>query len=174
MTPKDSQQWMAFTTQQSKDVFNMAPSRGKEWTRQILRFCTGWADAMEQRMSRGEAVAGCAEATSYEIDEAVTEGLTLLMYQYCVGVLVRHWAYGEQLRVWHNKRFVLEADESCCGDCLIDCSSVNTVKGKVTLIALYRRVMQYEGGYNAVIDKTLTALFLSALEEHYEKLGVTA
>jgi hypothetical protein len=174
MTPKDSQQWQAFTTQQTKDIFNMAPSRGREWERQILRFCIGWADAMEQRMSRGEAVAGCAEVTSYEIDEAVTEGLTLLMYQYCVGVLVRYWAYGEQLRVWHNRRFVLEADDSCCGDCLIDCCSIHTIMGKIMLVALYRDVMKHEGGYKAVIDKALAALFLSALEAHYDKLGVRA
>jgi hypothetical protein len=174
MTPKVPKEWQEFAAQQDKILVDMAPSQGREWNRQIMRFVVAWADEMERLMSLGETVASCAERASYEADETTTEGLTLLMFQYCVGVLVKFWAYGDQLRDWHNKRFVPDGDISCCGESLIDCASIHTPMGRATLIAPYRYVMQLSGGYQAVVDKAQAAVFLRTLEEHYTALGVIA
>ena len=58
-----------------------------------------WADLIEARMAKGEALEFCARETSREAD---TDGITGFMYGAAVSILAKSWVHGEQLRRWHN------------------------------------------------------------------------
>ena len=68
----------------------------------IIRYAERWADLMEQKMDEGAALADIANQTSREAD---TEGITGFMYGAAISVLADSWAYGEELRVWHNAQY---------------------------------------------------------------------
>ncbi len=65
----------------------------------VLRYAEAWADLMEKRMAAGEKLADIAKKASHDAD---TEGITGFMYGCAVSELARCWAYGEELRLWHN------------------------------------------------------------------------
>lgn len=65
----------------------------------VVDFAERWADLMEKRMAKGAKLAEIADACSSEAD---TEGITGFMYGAAVQTLAQTWAYGEDLRRWHN------------------------------------------------------------------------
>lgn len=71
----------------------------------VVRYAERWADLMEQKINTGEKLVDIASKTS---DEADTEGITGFMYGYAVQVLSDVWKYGEDLRLWHNKKYKYE------------------------------------------------------------------
>lgn len=66
----------------------------------IVRYAEEWARLMQTRMDNGESLADCAEDLSHLADD---DGITGFMYGAAVSVLSQCWAYGENLRRWHNK-----------------------------------------------------------------------
>lgn len=67
--------------------------------RRCFTYAEEWADLMEARMAKGEALEDCAAATSREAD---TDGITGFMYGAAVSILAKCWVHGDQLRRWHN------------------------------------------------------------------------
>lgn len=67
----------------------------------VVSYGEDWADLMEGRMSKGEALEDIAEATSRQAD---TDGITGFMYGAAVSALAHCWEHGERLRVWHNRK----------------------------------------------------------------------
>lgn len=65
----------------------------------VLRYADRWARLMEARFAAGESLAAGAEDASHLADE---EGMTGFMYGCAVALLAQCWAYGEDLRLWHN------------------------------------------------------------------------
>lgn len=65
----------------------------------VIDYAERWANLMEERIENGETVADCAKETSNEAD---IDGITGFMYGASVGVLATSWAWGEELRRWHN------------------------------------------------------------------------
>lgn len=72
-----------------------------------VEYAQRWADLMEQKIATGQKVADIAEETSNEAD---TEGITGFMYGYAVSLLSYFWEYGEELRLWHNKKYHHDGD----------------------------------------------------------------
>lgn len=68
----------------------------------VIRYAERWADLMEQKISTGKKLADIASETSHEAD---TEGITGFMYGCAVQILSDVWKYGEDLRLWHNKKY---------------------------------------------------------------------
>ena len=68
----------------------------------IIRYAERWADLMEQKINTGEKLVDIASKTS---DEADTEGITGFMYGCAVQILSDVWKHGEDLRLWHNKKY---------------------------------------------------------------------
>jgi len=67
-----------------------------------VRYAEAWADLMEEEVDKGKSLAEVAEETSHKAD---TEGITGFMYGCAVSILSDVWVYGEELRVWHNKKY---------------------------------------------------------------------
>lgn len=68
----------------------------------VIDFAERWANLMEPRLEAGEDLVSIADATC---DEADTEGITGFMYGAAVQTLAHTWAWGEQLRLWHNHQY---------------------------------------------------------------------
>lgn len=68
----------------------------------IVEYAERWANLMEQKIAAGQKVADVAEETSNEAD---TENITGAMYGCALSLLLYFWEYGEELRLWHNKRY---------------------------------------------------------------------
>lgn len=66
----------------------------------VIEFAETWARLMEARIAGGEALADCAEPTSYLA--AHHFGLTGFQYGCAVSILAAVWRHGEELRRWHN------------------------------------------------------------------------
>lgn len=73
----------------------------------IIRYAERWADMMEQKMCDGAALSDIAKQTSHDAD---TEGITGFMYGCAVNILADSWAYGEELRKWHNAQYGYHGD----------------------------------------------------------------
>ena len=73
----------------------------------VIRYAENWADLMEKGMLEGRALIDIAERASHEAD---TEGITGFMYGAAVNILSQVWAYGEELRKWHNKEYGYAGD----------------------------------------------------------------
>lgn len=73
----------------------------------IFRYTEKWADLMEAEIDKGNALEKVAQDTSHTAD---TEGITGNMYGMAVHVLSICWIHGEQLRVWHNKKYGQEGE----------------------------------------------------------------
>ncbi len=71
----------------------------------ILSYAESWADMMEKEISNGKKLEDIAEKTSYDAD---TSGITGFMYGCAVSILAECWEHGEELRVWHNKKYGVE------------------------------------------------------------------
>lgn len=72
-----------------------------------VEYAQRWADLMEQKIAAGQKVADVAEETSNEAD---TENITGAMYGCAFSLLSYFWEYGEELRLWHNKRYHHNSD----------------------------------------------------------------
>ena len=72
-----------------------------------VEYAQRWAGLMEQKIAAGQKVTDIAEETSNEAD---TEGITGFMYGYAVSFLSYFWEYGEELRLWHNKKYHHDGD----------------------------------------------------------------
>lgn len=103
----DFVKWQQLKQRASQDVENVefTSMKGSDYIAQIFAFAERWAHLMDEQIAKGETVEHVAEATSYLADEEVTEGVSLIMYQQAVQLLVYAWDRGQELRVWHNQRF---------------------------------------------------------------------
>ncbi|WNO29868.1 hypothetical protein [Bacillus phage SDFMU_Pbc] len=76
----------------------------------IFKYAEKWADLMESLIEEGKQLEDIAQETSFT---ANTDGITGFMYGAAVAVLSFHWEHGEELRVWHNKKY--GGDENTTG-----------------------------------------------------------
>ena len=65
----------------------------------VVTYTERWADLMEAKLDDGLVIDDIAEETSHTAD---SEGITGFMYGCAVSALSFYWAYGEELRRWHN------------------------------------------------------------------------
>lgn len=69
------------------------------YSARVVSYGEDWANLMEARLSIGESIEACAQATSRTAD---TDGITGFMYGCAVSALAHFWEHGEALRRWHN------------------------------------------------------------------------
>lgn len=87
---------------------------GDPYSARVVSYGEDWAKLMEEQIADGYAVANCAEATSRQAD---TDGIAGYMYGAAVSGLSKFWEHGDDLRAWHNRKYLTEekaagADES--------------------------------------------------------------
>lgn len=68
----------------------------------IFEFAEGWAKLMQVEHFSGKSINQCAEPTSFQLGFL---GITGFQYGAAVQVLTKCWLYGEELRVWHNRKY---------------------------------------------------------------------
>lgn len=73
----------------------------------VIRYMERWADMMEEAIEDGATIQEVAESTSHMAD---TDGITGFMYGCAVNYLSQFWVHGEDLRVWHNRKYKYEGD----------------------------------------------------------------
>lgn len=63
-----------------------------------------WAEAIEEQIDAGVALADCAKAVFSTVDRDLGRwgGLTGFQYGCAVSILAQVWEHGEELRRWHN------------------------------------------------------------------------
>jgi hypothetical protein len=71
--------------------------------RAIIEYAMTWARLMQSKISRGYRLKDIASLASHEAD---TDGITGFMFGAAVRVLSDVWVYGDDLRIWHNARYV--------------------------------------------------------------------
>lgn len=59
-----------------------------------------WSELMEKEIDKGAKIADIASRTSHESGDG--EGYTGFMYNMTIQILGECWAYGDELREWHN------------------------------------------------------------------------
>ena len=77
------------------------------YSRYVVLFMDRWADLMEQCLEDGEKISDCAERTGHKAD---TDGITGFMYGCAVDALYQYWEYGDELRIWYNKKYDYDGD----------------------------------------------------------------
>lgn len=106
---------------QIKDIkYETFKSNNQPSAYSIFRYAEKWADLMESEITKGSKIENIADRLSHEAD---TDGITGFMYNTAVTILSSFWLYGDDLRMWHNKKYGYE------GDGLIN-SSTLTIRGK--------------------------------------------
>jgi hypothetical protein len=86
----------------------------------VVKYTERWANLMEKELEKGNTVADIAKETSHEAD---TDGITGFMYGCAVSFLSKVWEHGEELRVWHNKKYGIENKEGVVNPAIL------TIKG---------------------------------------------
>ena len=77
------------------------------YSKGVIDYMIRWADMMEERVSNGEEINNIAEETSHRAD---SDGITGFMYGCAVNLLSKYWAYGDQLKNWHNSQYGYEGE----------------------------------------------------------------
>lgn len=80
----------------------------KGYAQAIVDFTIRWADLMESAIEKGTPLEKCAEKLSHDAD---TDGITGNMYGMAVHLLSTYWVHGDTLRVWHNAKYNVGAEE---------------------------------------------------------------
>lgn len=92
----------------NEEIWNKCVESNKDpYGSYVIRYAERWANMMEAEIDKGAKVKDIAGKTSHEAD---TEGITGFMYGCAVNILSNVWAYGEELRKWHNKEYDYEGD----------------------------------------------------------------
>lgn len=68
----------------------------------VVDFAKRWAELMESEIANGAKLVDVADRTSTEAD---TDGVTGFMYGCAVSALFQLWEHGNELRMWHNKKY---------------------------------------------------------------------
>lgn len=68
----------------------------------IVKIGEAFANAMEGKINAGDRLADIAADTFREVDDRPGFGITGFMYGCMMEGLSTYWAYGEELRRWHN------------------------------------------------------------------------
>jgi hypothetical protein len=173
MTPKDTQEWNDYLAKQAADVAQRDEPE-KEFTKQLFAFTISWADLMENAFQAGQPIERCGERTSLKADRTHTQGMTMMMFQFAVRILVSQWKHGEALRVWHNRRFGVEDDDEHGQTGLVDCASFDLPMGRVALIALYQDVMKTFDGHRSLVEKGSAQAMLAEIKKFYQQRGIPA
>jgi hypothetical protein len=79
------------------------------YSRAVVDFGEHWAGLMEIEIAKGKTVAQCAEKTSHEA--AKKYEITGFMYGAAAAALSKWWIHGNELRAWHNAKY-LDEDEA--------------------------------------------------------------
>lgn len=75
-----------------------------------------WANKMERGISRGQQVKDIADETFSRVVPDATNSA----FHYAVKMLVKHWEYGEDLRIWYNRDHDLTAAANALPNAVID------------------------------------------------------
>ena len=81
---------------------NNSAGEMSEYVNGIFRYAMLWGKVMQKYISEGKKIEDIADKSSHECD---LEGITGYMYGCAVNLLSQYWNYGEELRIWHNKKY---------------------------------------------------------------------
>lgn len=73
----------------------------------VVDFCERWAELMEKQITSGKKLTEVSDATEKEAD---ADGITGFMYGCAIDVLSQTWVYGEDLKAWHNGKYMYKGD----------------------------------------------------------------
>lgn len=80
-------------------------NKGDPYSNAVIVFAEKWARIMEGKMAAGESLAQCADAACSLADD---DGITGFMYGAAVSTLAQTWVHGDELRRWHNRKYMTE------------------------------------------------------------------
>lgn len=90
----------AMTRDETKWQAGIAAQNGHGYGLGIFEYAEAWARLMQKRMAGGAKLPDIAQETSSLADKGI--GITGFMYGCAVAALADAWAYGPELRRWHN------------------------------------------------------------------------
>lgn len=77
--------------------------KGQGYGLAVYTYAEYWARLMQKKMAEGYKLEAIADECSNKAD--IPCGITGFMYGCAVSSLANCWKYGEELRVWHNKKY---------------------------------------------------------------------
>lgn len=86
----------------------------KDYDLVILNYAIDWARAMEDCIMKGIPIADCAKRL-----RPTDRGMSGGTHQWAVELLIRHWAYWEEFRLWHNADCGLPESTGVVDCCII-------------------------------------------------------
>lgn len=104
----DEKTEMLFKDEQAKELWDDVVQKNSTdpYARGIVTYARRWAKYMQTLIAEGKTIAEVAEQASFDAD---LEGITGFMYGCAVKTLSQCWKYGEELRVWHNSKYGVNA-----------------------------------------------------------------
>lgn len=80
--------------------------KGQGYGLAVYTYAEYWARLMQKKMAEGYKLEAIADECSNKAD--IPCGITGFMYGCAVSSLANCWKHGEELRVWHNKKYQLK------------------------------------------------------------------
>ena len=75
----------------------------------VYEYSNEWATLMEKAINEGAVLKDVFMDLSHKTDEKY--GITGYMFGASVGMLANWWIHGDELRIFHNNRYGVKADE---------------------------------------------------------------
>jgi len=88
-------------------VYSMTGPFSNKCMMAIVDYSERWARLMQMRLINAETLEDIAQETSHE---ANIDGVSITMHFHAVWLLSGSWKYGEELRLWHNKKCGVSKD----------------------------------------------------------------
>lgn len=85
----------------------IAAQNGAPYGLCVFTFAEYWARLMQKKMDEGHSLEAVAEECSSKAD-IPCGGITGFMYGCAVSILAQCWKHGEELRVWHNRKYQIK------------------------------------------------------------------
>lgn len=100
---------MQFKTEDLKNDFALKVTATHDfYAKGILSYTQRWADLCEQRAVDGVLTDAIIAQAS---DDADIDGITGFMYGYAVRFLWAYWIHGDQVALWHNRKYGIDTIE---------------------------------------------------------------
>lgn len=97
-----------FKNEVAKKEWDISRSNNQDsYGKGVVDFCERWANLMEMQITNGKKLTEIASDTEKEAD---TDGITGFMYGCAIDTLSQVWKYGDELKAWHNRKYMYEGE----------------------------------------------------------------
>lgn len=96
---------MQFIDEKKEIEANKVYDRSSDYYQYTITFAKQWADLMEEKINQEDST-DAVEKYAYELRfKTKNDDITGNMFTYAVLYLAEYWAYGKELKEWHNKKY---------------------------------------------------------------------